>query len=118
MAKLLRSSFVLLALLAVIAGPAFAGKGLTRKEKDAQIKALEEQIHQLQGTRNAALKSLDARYDHIIRNMEPKVIHNQLEETLVLMRQVGDDLNHGGGLNYGGNRIRAGESIEKADHQV
>jgi hypothetical protein len=118
MAKLPLFAFALLVLATAMASPAFAGKGPTRKEKDAQIKALEEQIHQLRGQEKAALKGIDERYGHIIRNMNPKEIHHQLEEILVVLRQVKADLGHGDELSYGGNRIRANESIEKADHQV
>jgi DNA repair exonuclease SbcCD ATPase subunit len=123
MAKLLARSFALLALAAVIVGPAFAGKGLTRKEKDEAIKALEGKIHQLQGQEKGALKSIDERYNQIIRSMDPKGIHHQLEEILVVLHQVNDLLSvYGNGtpdkLNYDDNRAHAHESIVRAEHQM
>src|SRR5450755_3873799 len=95
MAKALVRSFALLALAAVVASPAFADKKeAEKKAKEAQIKALEGQTHQLHEQEKAALKGIDERYNHIIRNMDPKEIHHQLEEILVVMHQVREDLGH------------------------
>jgi hypothetical protein len=117
MAKLPLLSFALLALAALIAGSTSA-KAADKKEKDAQIKALGEQIHQLREQEKAALKGVDERYNHIIRNMDPKEVHHQLEEILVVMHQVREDLGHADNLNFGGNRLRARESAEQAEHQL
>jgi hypothetical protein len=112
--------FALLALATVVACPAFAGKPAkdAKKAGDIAIKALEEQIHDLRGQEKAALKSLDERYAHIIKSMDPKEIHNQLEGMLVLLQEVKADLGPPDELNYGGNRLRARESIDTAEHQV
>jgi hypothetical protein len=123
MAKLPIGSLALLALATLIAGTAFAGKGPDKKEaekkaKEGEIKALEEQIHHLREQEKAALKGIDERYNHIIRNLDPKEVHHQLEEILVVMRQVREDLGHADNLNFGGNRMRARESAEQAEHQV
>jgi hypothetical protein len=119
MAKLLVHSFALLTLAAVTAGPALAGKGLTRKQKDEKIKVLEGKINQLQGQRVAAVKSIDAHYGNIIRSLEPKEVQTQLKETLVVLRQLNDGLFlRQDGLDYGGNRVKARASIEQADHQI
>ena len=122
MATLPVRSFALLALATLIAGPAFAEKG-GGKKKEAEIKALEEQVHQLRDQEKAALKALDVRFAHIIRNMDPKEIHNQLEEILGVLHQVRDLLSlHDNGkpdhLNYNDDRAKAGKSIERAHHQV
>ncbi len=50
--------------------------------------------------------------------MDPKEIRGQLEETLVLLQQVKADLGHADELNYGGNRVRARDSADKAEHQI
>jgi hypothetical protein len=118
MAKLPLGSLALLALATLIAGPAFAGKGPDKKAKEAEIKALEEQLHQLHEQEKAALKGIDERYNHIIRHLDPKEVHRQLEEILVVMRQVREDLGHADNLNFGGNRLRARESAEQAEHQL
>jgi hypothetical protein len=118
-------SFALLALATLMACPAFAGKPAkpapkpaAKKANGPAIKALENQIHELREQEKAALKGLSEKYAHIIKSMDPKEIRGQLEEILVLLGQVQIDLGHGDELNYGGNRIRAHESLEKAAHQV
>jgi hypothetical protein len=123
MAKLPVRSFALLALATVIICPAFAAKpakekGDAKKAGEVAIKALENQIHELREQEKAALKGLDEKYEHIIKSMGPKEIHGQLEEILVLLRQVQIDLGRADELNYGGHRAAARESIEKADHQI
>jgi hypothetical protein len=50
--------------------------------------------------------------------MDPKGIHTQFEETLVVLHQVREDLGHADDLNFGGNRVHARESAENAEHQV
>src|SRR5271168_4009839 len=121
-------AFTLLVLATLFAAPVFAEKGPGKKEaekkaKEAEIAALEAQIHHLREHEKVTLKKIDERFNHIIRNMDPKAIHQQLEEILPVLHQVGDllSLHDNGtrdGLNYGGNRMRAHESIVKADHQV
>lgn len=116
-------SFTLLALAFAIVSPAIGRSADKKAQKEAEIKALEEKIHQLPEKEKAALKKIDARYDHIIRNMDPKEIHNQLEEILGVLHQLKDLLSlHDNGsddhLNYNHDRAKAAKSIERADHQV
>jgi hypothetical protein len=116
-------SFTLFIVAAIIACPAFAAKpgkekGDAKKAGEVAIHALEQQIHEQKEQEKAALKALDARFEHVIKSMDPKEIRGQLEEILVLLRQVQVDLGRGDELNYGRNRVRAREAIEKADHQV
>ncbi len=117
MAKPLVRSLALLTLAIVAACPAFAAKD-AKKAGDIAIKALEDQIHDLRGQEKAALTSLDERFDYIAGVMDPKGIHTQLEEILVVLRQVKEDLGRADDLNFGGNRVHARESTEKAEHQV
>jgi hypothetical protein len=120
MAKPPVRSFTLLIVATAIACPAFAAKPGkdAKKAGEIAIKALEEQIHDLRGQEKAAVKGLDERYEHLIKSMDPKEIHGQLEEILVLLRQVNVDLGRADNLNYGGHRAAARESIERADHQI
>lgn len=112
----------LLALTALPAGPAFAGKE-DKKAKEAEIKALEEQIRDLQQQEKGVLKGIDARFEYILRCMDPKEIHRQLEEILVVLREVSRLLTVNNNftpdhLNYDGYRHKAHESIERADQQI
>ncbi len=102
--------FTFLILAAVTACPAFAAKDVK--------KVIEQQIHELRVQEKTALKTLDAEYDHIIKSIDPKGIHTQLAEILVVLRQVREDLGHADDLNFGGNRLHARESAENAEHQV
>ena len=121
MATLPVRSLALLTLATLVASPAFAEKGGGKKA--AEIKALEGQIHQLRDQEKAAIKAIDEHFAHIIRNMDPKEVHNQLEEILGVLHQVKDLLSlHGNGtpdhLNYDDYRAKAHESIDRAEHQV
>jgi hypothetical protein len=134
MTKLSVRSIILLALALLIAIPAFADKAADQKKeaekraKEAKVKAVEEKIHHLHDHEKSALKGIDERYAHTIRSLDPKEVHHQLEEILVELRKVQDSLpvEHNplqddgirDGLDYGGYRIKAHASIEKADHQV
>ncbi len=123
MAKLPLLSLLLLAVAALVASPALAAKGGEKKEaekkaKEAEIKSLEEKIHDLKEKEKSALKGIDEKYNHIIRSLEPKEVHKQLAETLVVMQAVREDLGHADDLNFGGNRLHARESAEKAEHQI
>ena len=123
MATLPVRSFTLLIACAVIACPAFAAKpgkekGDTKKAGEIAIHALEQQIHEQKEQEKAARKALDERYEHVIKSMDPKEIHGQLEEILVVLRQVRADLGTADDLNFGGNRVHAREATEKAEHQV
>jgi hypothetical protein len=75
------------------------GKGDAKKAGEIAIKALEQQIHEQKEQEKAALRNLDERYEHIIKSMDPKEIHGQLEEILVLLRQVQVDLGRADNLN-------------------
>jgi hypothetical protein len=118
MAKLPLCLCALLALAAVIAGPALAEKGGEKKKaKEVEIKALEEQIHQLREQEKAALKGLDEHYDLIIRSIEPKEVHGQLASILVVLQNVHQIISIGD-FDYGGNRHAAQESVKHAEQHV
>ena len=109
--------FTCLVLAAVIVCPAFAAKD-AKKAGEAAIKGLEQQIHEQRVQEKAALKALDAQYEHVIKSIDPKEVHTQLAEILVVLHQVREDLGHADDLNFGGNRVHARESAENAEHQV
>jgi hypothetical protein len=123
MATLPIRTFAALGLAAVIVFPALAAKPAkekpaAKKPNEAAIKAIEKEIHDLREQEKAALKGLAEKYAHIIKSMDPKEIRGQLEEILVLLRQVQIDLGAADELYYGGHRAAARESIKKADHQI
>ena len=116
-------SFTLLALAVLIVSPAFVQSAEKKAQKEAEIKSLEEQIHNLREKEKHALKALDENYEKFVHNYDPKEIHGQLEEILGVLRQANDLLSvHGNGaadhLNYNGDRGKARESIERAKRQV
>jgi hypothetical protein len=117
MATRLARSLALIALTTAAASPAFAAKD-AKQIGDIVIKALEDQIHDLRGQEKAALNALDERDDYVLSVMDPKGIHKELEETLVVLRRVKEDLGRADDLNLGGYRAHIQEATEKAERQV
>jgi len=117
MARRYRCLLSLLVLVVLPASPAVAQKGLTKKEKEAKIKALEGLIHQMHEQEKATQKQIDHRYDHIIRNLDPKEIHHQMEEAVKVLRHVHEVITTGD-FDYGGHRHAAQESTKAAEHQL
>jgi hypothetical protein len=92
-------------------------KAEEKKTKEVMIKELEEQKHQLHEQEKTALKTLDARYDYIIKNLDPKEIHRQLVEGAKLVHRVHEVIGIGD-FDYGGHRHAAQKSLEAAEGHI
>ncbi len=89
--------------------------GTTKNRKSAKrIRA------RLEHEEREALKHIDERFDHIIRHLDPKEVHHQLEEALHTLRHIRETMPPSGkdDLNYDGLRAAAHRRIEAAEHQL
>ncbi len=94
-----------------------AQKAMEKKEREAKIKALEEEIKKLHEQEKVGKKQLDDLYAHIIKNLDPKAVLGQLEAGARILHHIHDIISVGD-FDYGGNRHAAQVAIKDAENQL
>ncbi len=88
-----------------------------KKTKEVLIKELEVAKKALHVQETAVLKNLDARAEFIIKYFDPKLLPQQLEVAVTLVKEAREVISVGD-FDYGGNRGVAQKSLDAAEHHL
>jgi hypothetical protein len=98
-------------------GEKAAEKAAAKKTKEVMIKELEAEKHTLHEMEKTQLHMLDVRAEEIIKYLDPKEIHRQMEEAARVVRHTHEIISIGA-FDYGGNRAASQHSLEAAEHHI